>query len=282
MVRMSLSKLTIIGLCAHGAVTAALVILSAASGAGLPFYLLAAAYGLTGLFFLELIYTRVLAPASRSAALLDRMARTSGTPASAASTRAPDLEEIASRLDTQCASAEATRMELDSLIRSLPVAILDIDMDGRITFANEAALALTGYLPSDMNGRPFTSLIPKEELDNAGMLLQKALSGGKINGNECRMLCKDGSAREVEFSAAPILEGGRVAGCRCVALDMNRSKALEAALQEARSNSEEAVARLDKAERDLEQFAVIAIRREVKMREIRERLSRHNNDFKRR
>lgn len=173
-------------------------------------------------------------------------------------------------------------MELDSLVRSLPVAILDIDMDGRITFANEAALALTGYLPSDMNGRPFTSIIPEAELDNAGTLLQKALSGGKISNNECRMLCKDGAAREVEFSAAPILEGGRVAGCRCVALDMNGSKALEAALQEARSNSEEAVARLDKAERDLEQFAMIAIRREVKMREIRERLSRHNNDFKRR
>lgn len=173
-------------------------------------------------------------------------------------------------------------MELDSLVRSLPVAILDIDMDGRITFANEAALALTGYLPSDMNGLPFTSLIPKEDPDNAGMLLQKVLSGEKISGNDIRMLCKDGSARQVEFSATPIVEGGRVTGCRCVALDMNSSKALEAALQEARSNSEEAVARLGKAERDLEQFAMIAIRREVKMREIRERLNRHSHDFKRR
>lgn len=273
MVRMSASKLTVACLYAIGAVTIAIVIIGILSGAGLYFYLLAAAYALTGLFFIGLIYSRVLAPAYRCKAALDHMAHESCQPVSGTSAQSSEIEDIASRLETYCASAEASRMELECLLRSLPVAILDIDRYGKVTFANEAVFALTGRRPSEMIGRPFSTLIAKEDLNYADTLIQKTLSGERISGSELRMVLKDGGVGIVELTAEPMRRDGKVTGCRCVALDMQRTSALEAALQEAR-------ARLEKTENDLEQFALIAIRREVKMREIRERLCRHDSSSK--
>lgn len=259
MVRMSVFKLTVAGLCAQAAITSTLIILSVITGAGLPFYLLAAAYGLTGLFFLELIYTRVLAPASGSISTIESVLHGGALTASDASQSEQDLE---------------------GLINALPVAVLDIDMDGKVTSANEAASALSGYKPSDMKGRPITSFITEECLDDARDLIQKALSGRVINSIELRMALKSGDALSIGATAGPIRNGNDITGCRCVAFEMNSSKELEDALSKARRASEEASIRLEKAERDLEEFALIAIRREGKMRDIRERLQSHESNFK--
>lgn len=259
MVRMSVCKLTVAGLCAHAAITTALIILSVITGAGLPFYLLAAAYGLTGLFFLELIYTRVLAPAHANISTLEPLLHGGALTASDESPMKTDLE---------------------GLMNTLPVAVLDIDMDGKVTSANEAASTLSGYHPSDMIGRPITSFITEECLDEASDLVQKALSGMEISCIELRMALKSGAARSIGATAGPIRNRSEITGCRCVAFEMNSSKELENALSKARAASEEASIRLEKAERDLEEFALIAIKREGKMREIRERLQSHESGFK--
>lgn len=259
MVRMSVCKLTVAGLCAQGAITSTLIILSVITGAGLPFYLLAAAYGLTGLFFLELIYTRVLAPASGSISALE-----------------PALHESA----LTASDALQMKTDLEGLLNTLPVAVLDIDMDGKITSANEAASTLSGYRPSDIRGRPITSFITEECLDEARNLIQKALSGMESDRRELRMALKNGAARSIGLNIVPIKNKDEITGCRCVAFEMNNLKELENALLKAREASEEASIRLEKAERDLEEFALIAIRREGKMRDIRERLQSHESNFK--
>lgn len=259
MVRMSVGKLTVAGLCAQAAITSTLIIISVMTGAGLPFYLLAAAYGLTGLFFLELIYTRVLAPALESISTLEPVTHGGALTLSGASQSEPDLE---------------------GLINALPVAVLDIDMDGKVTAVNEAASTLSGYKPSDMKGRPLHSFLTEECLDDARDLIQKALSGRVINSIELRMALKSGDACSIGATAGPIRNGSEIIGCRCVAFEMNSSKELESALLKARRASEEASIRLEKAERDLEEFALIAIKREGKMREIRERLQSHESSFK--
>lgn len=259
MVRMSVCKLTVAGLCAQAAITTTLIIISVMTGAGLPFYLLAAAYGLTGLFFLELIYTRVLAPAHGSISTLEPVTQGSVGTASGASQMETDLE---------------------GLLNALPVAVLDIDMDGKVTSANEAASALSGYDPSDIKGRPLSSFIAKEYLDDACDLMKKAMSGSVINCIELRMVLRGGAVRSIGLNIAPIRNKDEITGCRCVAFEMSRSKELENALLEALAVSEETSARLEKAERDLEEFALIAIRREVKMREIRERLHSRENSLK--
>ncbi|MEK6759061.1 MAG: PAS domain-containing protein [Deltaproteobacteria bacterium] len=256
---MSVCKLTVAGLSAQAAITATLIILSVMTGAGLPFYLLAAAYGLTGLFFLELIYTRVLAPIPASISTLEPITQKDVRTVSGASQTEPDLE---------------------GLINALPVAVLDIDMDGKVTSANEAASALSGYHSSDMKGRPLSSFIAEECLDEACDLIQKALSDRVIDCMELRMVLKSGAVRSIRLNMVPIRDKDEITGCRCVAYDMTSSRESENALQEARRASEEASIRLEKAERDLEEFALIAIKREGKMREIRERLQSHESSFK--
>lgn len=259
MVRMSVCKLTVAGLCAQAAITATLIIISVMTGAGLPFYLLAAAYGLTGLFFLELIYTRVLAPAPASISTLEPVTHGGVLTASDASPMKTDLE---------------------GFLNALPVAVLDIDMDWKVTSANEAASTLSGYKPSDMRGHPITSFITEECLTDACDLIQKALSGREIKCMELRMALKSGGARSIGAMAGPIRNKSEIIGCRCVAFEMNSSWELENALLKARAASEEASIRLEKAERDLEEFALIAIKREGKMRDIRERLQSHESSFK--
>lgn len=269
---MSVSKLTIAGLCAQAAISATLIIISMMSGAGLHFYLLAAAYILTGLFFLEPIYTSVHAPVSRCASALEPAAQGSGRQISDASPMEAGLEGPA--------SGEASRMELDRLLNALNVGVLDIDMDGRVTSANEAALAIFEQHQSEMSGRLISSFIAKECLADADDLICKTLSGRRVNTRELSLVSKSGEARAIEFTMASKRKYGDITGCRCIAIDMTRSRALETALQEARASSEYTAARLEKAEKDLEEFALIAIRREVKMREIRERLQSHAGSFK--
>lgn len=238
MVRMSVRKLTVAGLCAQAAVTAALVIISAASGADLSYYLLAAAYALTGLLFLEIIYARV--------------------PSKKDELRSPDADRASKRIE--------------GLLNTLPCALFAIGLDAKITYANKAAYALLGDNASEIKGRPLSSIISREHIDEADGHVRNALSGMTIRESELIVALADGATRPLSFSIAPIRDEDTITGCICVISDMGRQKALETVLHEARASEQEAVARLEKAESDIEEFAMMAIRREVKMREIRERL----------
>ena len=61
-----------------------------------------------------------------------------------------------------------------------------------------------------------------------------------------------------------------LAGCCCIGRDIEERRKIMSELETARSHAEEATAKLKKTVNDLEEFSLLAVRRELKMQELRE------------
>ncbi|MFC4552801.1 MULTISPECIES: PAS domain S-box protein [Halorussus] len=58
-------------------------------------------------------------------------------------------------------AAERTEAYFDALVSRAPDAVLTIDTDGRIAFANQAVESVFGYDPAELVGEPLTTLVPE-------------------------------------------------------------------------------------------------------------------------
>lgn len=97
-------------------------------------------------------------------------------------------------------------------------ALVEQAMDGIIIvqdevclFVNRAMAAMAGYDVKDLTGRPFTDLFVEEDRDIAMRLHRRRMAGEEATPlYEGRLLCKDGSIRDVEIAVGVIrIEGKR-------------------------------------------------------------------------
>jgi len=133
--------------------------------------------------------------------------------------------------------ARASAAERGELLRvtlnSIGDAVITTDVEGRVTYVNAVAEALTGWSHADALSRPLASvfrIVDEQGREPAENPASRALREGTVVGlsNHTVLIAKDGSERTIDDSAASIRdEQGRVSGCVLVFRDVSEKRRLE-------------------------------------------------------
>jgi diguanylate cyclase (GGDEF)-like protein/PAS domain S-box-containing protein len=124
------------------------------------------------------------------------------------------------------------------ILNSAGEGIYGLDREGRTTFVNPAAAALTGYEPDELVGehqhdivhhsRPDGTAYPKEECP-----IYSVLRDGEVQRVDDEVFWrKDGTSFPVEYTSTPIQEDGEVVGAVVTFTDVTERKRAEEALKE--------------------------------------------------
>jgi len=130
-----------------------------------------------------------------------------------------------------------------SLIDALPVALVGLDRNDRVTHWNPAAERLFGWTAAEVLGQPYPA-ISLDRRDEHQVLLDDAFKGGRnFPGVETQQRRKDGSLVDVAIWTAPLPAGGGSPSVAIgVILDLTERKKLETLLYQ--SQKMEAVGQL--------------------------------------
>ncbi|MFB1010860.1 MAG: PAS domain-containing methyl-accepting chemotaxis protein [Thiopseudomonas sp.] len=131
-----------------------------------------------------------------------------------------ELEACRSEL-MRCAEKQRTVNE--SLL------VVEYSTDGKILYANDAFLALTGYAHAELQGRPHTVLCTAEYARSADyQRFWQQLAEGNVVRDRCLRLARDGREIWLRASYAPVLgDRGQVERIMQLALDITEQYANE-------------------------------------------------------
>jgi len=131
------------------------------------------------------------------------------------------------------ARASAQSETLRVTLRSIGDAVITTDTDGRITYLNSVAAAITGWSEADALDQPLDKVFrivnedTRQPIENPAM---KALQQGIVVGlaNHTVLIQRNGGECPIDDSAAPIKdEKGRVSGCVVIFRDITSKRRLE-------------------------------------------------------
>jgi PAS domain S-box-containing protein len=114
---------------------------------------------------------------------------------------------------------------LRTLVDSAPDGIFTINSNGEILTLNPALVSLLGSAVGKI-GRHFRDVIHPEDLPRIHQIFARRLDGEEIAPYEVRLLRDDGTAVEVEVTAAALREGTRIVGSLGIVRDITRRKAI--------------------------------------------------------
>lgn len=107
----------------------------------------------------------------------------------------------------------AAQQQFEVLVRSNPVAIVNIDADNRIRSCNPAFEKLFGYQEEEVKGQNLDVLVTTEgTLAEAQAYTNQALQQGRATSANARRRRKDGSFIDVEVLTIPVTVGGEQVG----------------------------------------------------------------------
>ena len=131
---------------------------------------------------------------------------------------------------------------LRAVIAAAPVAIVEVDLETRVTRWNPAAERIFGWAEDEVVGHP-VPFVPPDRHDEFEQLLARIRAGDTYTGFESARRRRDGSLVDVAISAAPVRDPeGRIVSHIAVFSDITRRKRQEAEL---RRLNDELSARLD-------------------------------------
>ncbi len=165
-------------------------------------------------------------------------------------------------------------MRYQCLLGITPAALMEIDSSGNIVPLNGPARRLTGHEENLTQGRPFAQFIPVENRAEIECLLNEIWQGNTVKNRELPFVRADGAVARLIMGGAPLLNDGKVMGILITAHDPGTTETLARELEDARREAGETTEQLKKTIREIEEFALLAVKREVKMQEIRERLKK--------
>ncbi len=148
-----------------------------------------------------------------------------------------NIEERNIRLEREVAirrATEATLRESEARFRELadllPQTVFEVDLTGRLLFANRTAFTAFGYAQEDIDqGLNVFHLFTPDSREKLSVNTQKILSGETVSGVEYRALRKDGGAFPIAVYACAILQDRKPAGLRGIAVDITERKLAEEA-----------------------------------------------------
>ncbi|MBA3848588.1 MAG: hypothetical protein C0502_01150 [Opitutus sp.] len=123
--------------------------------------------------------------------------------------------------------AEAERDRFFTLSRDL---LCVAGFDGYFKRINPAFTATLGWTEAELLARPFHDFIHPDDRQRTGEVVQQQIGGHEIISFENRYLCKDGSARTLQWNARTAVETGQI---HAIARDVTDHRTAEAALQRA-------------------------------------------------
>jgi diguanylate cyclase (GGDEF)-like protein/PAS domain S-box-containing protein len=117
---------------------------------------------------------------------------------------------------------------LASVVNSSSDAILTIDPDGRVTWANAATLTVLDWPVDDLIGKHLSTLVPEGEWKKHGGLLEDVLAGADVPAFISRGLRRDGASIAASVALSPLLNDRReVVGVSAVIRDATSQVELE-------------------------------------------------------
>jgi len=146
--------------------------------------------------------------------------------------KAASLEaEIARHKETEKVRRQmndASRL-LHAIVESSDDAIASKDLNGIITSWNKGAERLFGYTAEEIIGKPVTTLMPEDRVNEEPGILKKICAGERIDHYETVRRRKDGSLVNISLTISPIKdESGQVVGASKIARDItNKIRAKE-------------------------------------------------------
>jgi PAS domain S-box-containing protein len=126
----------------------------------------------------------------------------------------------------------ATRQR-ELILESVGDGIYGIDLDGKLTFINEAGARVLGYAPDQLTGCDVHEVIHHSHADgtsyskSSSPILQALRRCEPIRMRDEVFWRKDGVAIPVEYSANPLMEEGRVSGMVVAFQDVSERRRLE-------------------------------------------------------
>jgi PAS domain S-box-containing protein len=121
----------------------------------------------------------------------------------------------------------ASEERLRAVIESAPVAIIEIDLEGRVLQWNPAATRIFGWTVEEVLGQPLP-IVPDEHGAEFRELLRETQSKPTVTGYETTRTRKDGTLVDVEISSAPIRDAnGEIVAVTAVLSDVTERRRLE-------------------------------------------------------
>jgi PAS domain S-box-containing protein len=159
-----------------------------------------------------------------------------------------ELGDLIRAFDEMARSLEALTRQNRLLLDSVGEGIVGLDRDGRIVFANPAACRVLGWEEEDLLGRPAHATICPTTSDGRAVpedecRIHGVLRDGRGHAAEgVNLVRSDGTTVPVEYTSAPLLEGGEVRGAVVTFKDVTERARLEEHLRQ--SQKMEAVGQL--------------------------------------
>ncbi|SDD47892.1 PAS domain S-box-containing protein [Auraticoccus monumenti] len=109
--------------------------------------------------------------------------------------------------------------------------ILAADLDGHLTYTNPAAVALLGWSPTELIGRPMTDVL--DGTGGEGALRQpeawigEAVEHGRVSTGRTRCVGREGTSIPVQMTVSPLTRHAGTAGCVMVFRDLREQDRVE-------------------------------------------------------
>lgn len=130
------------------------------------------------------------------------------------------------------------------LVEMLPDIVIELDMEGRVTYGNRRLFDLLGYSSEDIGrGLIGFKLIAPEDRNRCMERFTKRIKGGEPGASEYIALRKDGSTFSALFHVVPKKKEGILTGFRGIVIDITQHKQME----EEKQRSEKLSAALEMA-----------------------------------
>ncbi len=135
------------------------------------------------------------------------------------------FNEMLQHIQLRDKEVQEARTSMETTLTSIGDAVIATDREGRIVFANPVAQSLLRWPKPDIIGKPIEEVFRiQNELTRQTLQspVQKVLREGKIVGlaNHTILIARDGSEIPIDDSAAPIRNGGQIAGVVLVFRDI--------------------------------------------------------------
>lgn len=138
--------------------------------------------------------------------------------------------------------AERNNRLLSAIVDSSDDAIISKDLNGIITSWNKSAERLFGYTEAEIVGRPVTTLMPPDRMEEEPFILARIRKGERVDHFETVRRRKDGILIDISLTISPIKDrSGTIIGASKIARDITEQKRIYAEMK--------------RANQDLEQFA---------------------------